>query len=69
MYTIEKEFKIWNDSFGYRYEVGEDPDGLGSVEIRYVEDNGKTLTRITIDRKALPLMIQALQEKLNEEIV
>lgn len=69
MYSTEREFKIWNDEFGHRYEVGEDPDGLGLVEIRYVEENGVVGSRINIDREAIPLLIQALQEKLKDKIL
>jgi hypothetical protein len=63
MYTFEKSFKIWNDEDGYRIEVNDDSDGLGMVEIRYVE-NEKIGQTITIEKGMVPFLIEALQEKM-----
>jgi hypothetical protein len=63
MYTFEKAFKIWNDADGYRFEVCDDSDGLGLIEIRYVE-NEKISQRITIEKGIIPFLIEALKEKI-----
>lgn len=47
-YSKEIVIQIWDDDSGSRVEVGEDPDGLGLVEIRAVEDDGKTWARISM---------------------
>jgi hypothetical protein len=63
MYTFEKSFNIWNDDLEYRIEVCDDSDGLGMVEIRYVENN-KIGQRVTIEKGMIPFLIEALKEKM-----
>lgn len=63
MYTFEKSFKIWNDDLEYRIEVCDDSDGLGMVEIRYVENN-KIGQRVTIEKGMIPFLIEALKEMM-----
>jgi hypothetical protein len=63
MYTFEKSFNIWNDDLEYRIEVCDDSDGLGMVEIRYVENN-KIGQRVTIEKGMIPFLIEALKEKI-----
>ena len=61
-HTLEMKFEIWNDDHGARVEIGEDRDGLGMMEIRQIESDGKTYGRITFDEKAIPLAIEAMQK-------
>jgi hypothetical protein len=63
MYIFEKSFKIWNDDLEYRIEVCDDSNGLGMVEIRYVENN-KIGQRVTIEKGMIPFLIEALKEKI-----
>ncbi len=63
MYIFEKSFKIWNDDLEYRIEVCDDSDGLGMVEIRYVENN-KIGQRVTIEKGMIPFLIEALKEMM-----
>lgn len=40
--------QVWNDDTGERYELAEDPDGLGLAELRFVAADGKIGDRITL---------------------
>jgi hypothetical protein len=59
---LEVLYEIWtNDGDGWRFEVGPDRDGLGCVELRYVEDNPrKIVSRVTMDPHSAELVGQAI---------
>ncbi len=59
-YTLETQMQIWSNESGERIEVGPDRDGLGLLEIRYVDEDGKISNRITLDGEQVPLLIKAL---------
>jgi hypothetical protein len=40
-HSVEASFKIYNVA-GYYYEVCSDPDGFGSIKIRYFDDQKDT---------------------------
>lgn len=55
---------------GYRIEVAEDPDGLGCVEISYIEDQGNFTKSITLSpaeakfvAKAIPKVLAFFRER------
>jgi len=52
--------QVWDDSTGERYEIGEDGDGLGLCELRYVRDDGEIGARFTIADDALEMVANAL---------
>ena len=64
--TIETLYKIWNDEFGDRFEVCEDADGLGMTDIRYVNDEGKIVNKISIPDNFLPGIFASLEKKMIE---
>jgi hypothetical protein len=63
-YSMEQRFRIFNDDTGERIEVGEDPEGLGMIEIVWVDELGKRGTNIIFTEEALPLLIDALNRRL-----
>lgn len=63
-HTLEHRFRLWNDEFGERVEIGDDPDGLDLTEIVWVSDNGERTTPINFTEEALPLLIEALTLRL-----
>ena len=62
--TIETSYKIWDDQTGDRFEVCEDADGLGMTEIRYVNDEGKIVNKITIPDNYIPGIFACLEKKM-----
>jgi hypothetical protein len=60
-HSIEMVFKIWNDDHGDRVEIGSDSDGLDLVEIRYVNENNKIDSRITLTKESLPFLKEAIE--------
>lgn len=64
-YEMELTHRIYSDN-GYVFEVRPDPDGLGLVELRYLEDSASTLPRqaITLTEESIPFIIKALQVQL-----
>lgn len=53
--------QVWNDQTGERIEVGEDRDGLGMIEIRYVSDDGKTGADIRFQPEDADKIVDAIQ--------
>lgn len=62
-YYEETVYQIWSRVSGERFEVGDDPDGLGLTEIRWVSDDGKVGARLTIPDAALDAVIRALEKR------
>jgi len=60
-HSLEIKFEIWNDKHGDRIEVGSDRDSLGLIEIRYITEDGKTDSCISMTKDSATLMIKALQ--------
>lgn len=59
-YSLEKSYKIYNDSTGEYIEVCPDADGLDLVEIRFVLEDGTINTRITMSPEQAELVATAL---------
>jgi len=53
--------QVWNDDTGERIDVGEDRDGLGLMEIRYVDEKGK----VGADIRFLPEHAHLLTEAIS----
>lgn len=68
-FSLEMVYEIWDDAHGERIEVGEDRDGIGITEIRSRQDDGVIISRITLHDEQIPLLIQALQGRLNRKTV
>lgn len=63
-FEFEAIYRIHSND-GYHYEVRPDPHGLGNIEIAYIEGTEKKSARvISMERKAVPLVIKALDEIL-----
>jgi len=62
-HSMEICYRIWNDDTGDHIAVTDDADGLGLFEIRQHDDQGKIMSRITLSKEELPLIISALQKK------
>lgn len=58
--SVVHVMQIWNDDVGERIEVGEDGDGIGMVELRFVSDDGKIGARFTIPDEMLEAVAGAL---------
>ena len=63
-YSLECRYRIFNDDTGERIEIGDDPEGLGMTEIVWVDELGKRGTNIVFTEEALPLLIEALNNRL-----
>lgn len=57
-YYQETVRQIWNVD-GWRYEVGPDPDGLGLVELRYIDPDRQPI-RITCSGGAVLMITEAM---------
>ena len=53
--------EIFNDEDKSCVEIGPDRDGLGLVEIRYREDNGKVTERMSFPPDQAKLVIEAMK--------
>ncbi len=64
-YSMDERYRIWCDDTGERIEVGDDPDGLDLTEIVFVSEENKRRENIIFTDEAIPLLIAALQKRLN----
>ena len=66
-FSTEVLYEIWNDDEGTRFEVGEDRDSLGLVEIRSVGPDRSIEDRMTFEpecaRQIANAMLKFLAEK------
>lgn len=63
-YEFEAIFRIHSNN-GYHYEVRQDPDGLGIIEIAYIDSSDRTNEKvISMEQSAARLVIKALDEIL-----
>lgn len=60
--SLEKVMRVWDDQYGTRLEVSEDSDGLGLMEIKYIDEKGKKHDRIVFSKEQTPLLKKALDE-------
>lgn len=63
-YTKETVRQVWDDQNGDRIEVGPDRDGLGLVEIRYVDPDGKCGNSVSMTVEQARLVQEAFAEYL-----
>lgn len=64
-YYQEHIHQIWNED-GWRHEVGTDPDGLGQIELRYIEE-GRCLQRICFDPNIAEELCAAIMEEARRQ--
>lgn len=62
-HELEWVAEIWNKQ-GECLQIGEDRDGLDLTEIRWRDDTGKIGASVSFPADALPLVIRALQRRL-----
>jgi hypothetical protein len=48
-HDIESRFIAHENRHGYRFEIGDDPDGLGNCELKYAEGGRDTRIHMTLD--------------------
>jgi hypothetical protein len=65
-HSLEAFYRVYNDQTGEHFSIGPDADGLEMVEIMFVDANSKIGTRLQFNEEQLPLIIRALQMKLDE---
>lgn len=59
-YSLEAVYEIWNDATGSRIEIGHDRDGLGLIEIRQRDSDGKVTSSITMTKEESFLVYEAI---------
>lgn len=59
--SVNMVMQVWNDDTGERIDVGEDRDGLGLLEIRYVDETGKVRADIRIEPQHAHKLIESIQ--------
>ena len=65
-FEMETLREIWNDMDKSHYEIGPDRDGLGCVEIRYLDENKKIAERMTFPPEMAIVLSDALQQCARE---
>ena len=65
-YTIEKHMRVYDNDSGEYIEIRPDGDGLGCVDIRQCDRQGKILARITTSRDMTILIHEAIGLWLNQ---
>jgi len=65
-YSIEKHYRVYDDSDGSYISVSPDADGLSLVEIRQVLPGGTILSRITMTREQADLLQVQLSSYLED---
>ena len=65
-YSTETVFKVWNDDTGDNWEIAEDSDGLGLVEIRERDAKNAITGRLTMEADAAKLLAKQLTEYLQQ---
>lgn len=60
-FSLEKVFRIYDDTTGDYLEIGPDMDALELVELRAYTNTGAIVQRFTIHPDSLDLVIQALE--------
>lgn len=68
-YSLESVYEIWNDQLGTHLRVGPDADGVGLIDIKYVNESGQTVPsdRLKITLDEAKLLITALQKVVAQE--
>lgn len=64
-YSSERVINVYDDSSGMHIYVGPDADSLGLVELRYVDELGRTSDRITIPVQMALLVSDAIRDLYN----
>jgi hypothetical protein len=59
-FEVELVTKIWDNTGGTRFEICPDADGLGCVEIRFVNEDGKICDRMTFPPEIAQAMADAI---------
>lgn len=60
-FSLEKVFRIYDDTTGDYLEIGPDMDALELIELRAYTSAGDIVQRFTIHPDSLDLVIQALE--------
>jgi hypothetical protein len=60
--TRERVIKVYDDTIGDHIYVGPDADALDLVELRYVDNNGKIIDRITGNKEMMLAVAESIIE-------
>jgi hypothetical protein len=66
-YSLERVIEVWNDDDGCHWEIGNDGDVLGLVEIKEFDENNKIQGRLTFERECAVKIMQALSEYVQND--
>jgi hypothetical protein len=66
-YSLERMIEVWNDESGDHWEIGNDRDSLGLVEIREFDRDDVIQGRITFEKDCAIKIIQALSEYVQND--
>lgn len=66
-FTVEKVMKIWDDKVGEYLQIGPDGDGLGLLDLQYVDVTGKINSRIVLPREMLLVVARVILDNYSEE--
>ena len=66
VYTLEPEYKVWDEENGVYVKVAPDADGLGCIEISY-EESG-SVDRISVP-PAMALLIAEAIKRIAEHMI
>jgi hypothetical protein len=65
-FEMENLYEIWDNDCGGLIEIGPDRDGLGLIEIRYKNEQGKIVERMSFDKEQLKLVVEALSHFIDK---
>jgi hypothetical protein len=66
-YSVENFVRIYNDDHGYFYQIGNDSDGFGGVELKYSEGQKGSELKSLLSCSAREALILAEQLKIIAE--
>jgi hypothetical protein len=68
-YSMERLIEVWDDKHGNHWEVGQDRDSLGLVEIREYDENDECESgaRLTFERECAIKIAEALFEYCKDD--
>lgn len=69
-FTLETMYEIWDEGSGgdYHLEVGLDRDGMGLIEIRYLDIDNKVTDRMTFSKEQAILLGLALKKLVGDYV-
>ena len=66
-YSLGRLMEIWDNNTGDHWEVGQDRDALGLVEIREYDNENKVGSRLIFERASAILIAEAILEYCKDD--